>query len=347
MVAVDVGGYGLRAVQFTPGKNGPAISKIAFTPLPPSAVQGGTVVDSDAVAAALKEMWGRAKFTTKQVVFGVSNQDVIVRQMDLDYDEDGDFRRALRYQVADHIPVSVDETNLDFHTLQEYDTTDAEGQERRMKRILLVAAAKEMVDSFVSAFQKAGLQPVKADLDQFALIRSVNPVPSSSETAEVIVDIGSDNTIIVIHQGGQPQFTRTVSGQSGKFLTETLSRQFSWTSQEAENSKVQLGLTTAPGATPHPAQQVIDHVVSQISGVIRNSVEFYISSAPHVTSLSRVVLTGGGSTIAGFAERLASELKVPVEAGRPLSVVSGKKTTIPEGISEQQLSVAIGLAMGA
>lgn len=348
MVAVDVGGYGLRAVQFTKSKTGATITKSGFALLPPGAVEGGEVVDVDAVAVALKSMWSKSKFSSKQVVFGLSNKRLVVRQMDLDWDEDEDFRRALKYQVADHIPIAtMNEVNLDYHTLAEYEMTDADGNPRRMKRVLVVAAVKEMVEKFVTAIEKAGLQPVKADLNSFALIRASQPHPAVTDTAEATIDMGTDVTNVVVHQGGQPQFVRTLTGSAGRFLTETLSQQFSWTVEEAERSKVELGLATTPGTTPHPAQEVIDHVISAATAEVRNSVDFFLSNAPHVTSLSRVVLSGGAGNLKGLAERLSSELKVPVEYSTPAHATASKGLTVPDGITEQQLSVAVGLAMGA
>ena len=79
----------------------------------------GVVADPAALAKGLKELWALGKFTTKRVVFGLANDRILVRQLDLDWMEPADFRKALAYSVADQIPMSVDEANLDFHVLEE------------------------------------------------------------------------------------------------------------------------------------------------------------------------------------------------------------------------------------
>lgn len=349
MVAVDLGGSSLRAVQFTLGKNVPTLGKVAYAPLPPGAVVGGEVKDVEAVSAALKDMWAREKFSTKQVVFGLANTGVLVRQIDLDWDVEADFRKSLKYQVADYLTMDVEEAILDYHTLAEYEVADPAGEPLRKKQILIVAANKEMVGAFVEAFRKAGLRPTKADIVPFALIRAANPQPASAETAEVAVDMGLDVTSVIIHQGGQPRFVRMVSGQGGRALNSELCKAFGWSEEDAERSKIQLGLTApGAGAQPHPAQQIINHVVSAWINEIRNSVDFYLQNTPQVNQISRLVLTGGSANIKGLAQRLASELRVTVEYGTPVHAVpTGKKVTVPEGTTEQQLSVAVGLAMGA
>lgn len=354
MVAVDLGGSGIRAAQFKTSKNAPVVSKVGYVPLPEGAVEGGEVKDVEAVGNALKELWSKSKFSSKNVVFGIANGNVLVRIKNLDWDVDEDFRKSLKYQpgVAEDLPFDVDQANLDYHTLFEYMMPQADGSQKKMKSILLVAAEKPMVDTFVEAIRHAGLNPVRADLTPFALIRATaakGTEASSNETVEVIIDMGLDVTNVILHQNGQPRFARIVSGQAGRFLTRTLAEQFAWSLEDAERTKIELGLTggVASDGAQHPAQQIINHVVSAFILDIRNSIDFFLSSTPQVSSVSRVVLTGGGTNLKGLKERLASELRVPVEYSAPTQMVSsGKGATLPEGITESQMSVAYGLATG-
>ena len=349
MVAIDLGGSILRAAQFTVGKGTPTVGKVAYAPLPTGAVQGGEVKDVEAVTAALKELWAREKFSTKQVVFGLANSNVLVRQLDLDWMAEEDFAKSLKYQAADYISFPIEETNLDYHTLNEFPVQDTDGSQRRMKQVLLVAASKETVNQLVPASPGAGVPPATPELVPFALFRAARPGAATADTAEAVIDLGMDMTNVIIHQGGQPRFVRIVAGQAGRHLTKTLADQFGWSLEDAERTKVQLGLTAVagPDGQPHPAQHVINHVVSALISEIRTSVDFFLQSTPGISVINRVVLTGGGANIKGLAQRLASELRVPVEPGTPLqSVSTGKGAATPEGITESQLSVAVGLALG-
>ena len=55
----------------------------------------------------------------------------------------------------------VDQAILDFHPLEEFEN-EAGG---RMLRVLLVAAARDMVSGALEAVTKAGLRPVMVDLN--------------------------------------------------------------------------------------------------------------------------------------------------------------------------------------
>jgi len=370
VVGLDVGSSGLRAVQLSLGKRGPALRKFAVTELPRGAVRAGVVVDVKAVSQAVRSLWAEGKFSTKEVVFGIANDSVLVREMDLDWMEPDDFRKALDYQVADSIPMPVETANLDFHVLGEFDGQGEDGATRPLVRILLVAAARDMADGFVEAVRGAGLRPVKADLVPFALIRATCPGGSEPDAAEAIIDVGADILNVVVHQGGQPRFVRIVPGLGGNHITSALEEQFGWSYEEAERSKIELGLPVqaqdvhSGGADPvhnrvehrqatgtrltlaHPAQQIIDERVSALVGEVATTLDFFLSSSPEVTHLERVVLSGGGSQMQGLPQRLASELRVPVEELAPLAGVSTGREHAVDAEQERQMAVAVGLCMG-
>lgn len=358
-VAVDFGGSGLRAVQFTAGKKGPTIKKIAAAPLPDGVIVNGSVVEVEALTAVLKQVWKENKFSSKEVVFGMSNDRTVSRMADFEWLPDAEFAKSLKFQAsaAGHVEYGPDEALWTYHTLNEFSLPDpTQGPEgmKRIRQVLLVAGHKDMVQGYVDAMRGAGLYPAHGEFTPFALIRAAmaNPheIAPSPDTAEAVVDIGSDLTNIVIHHGGQPRFVRVISGHAGRSLTNILASQFqNWTPEDAERTKVELGLGANDASLQqHPAQDIINTLVSSQIAQIRESVEFFIASSPQISGLHRLMLTGGGSNLKGLAQRLASELRVPVVVGAPVHHMStDKKVSVPEGLSETQLSACLGLAMGA
>jgi type IV pilus assembly protein PilM len=325
VVCLDIGSSGLRAAQFsllsTPmsGKSC-RLDRYAAVPLPHGAVTGGVVADPAAVGKALRALWSAGRFSTKRVVFGLANDRVLVRQLDLDWMEPNDFRKALSYAVADQIPMSVDEANLDFHVLEDIPAGPEEESERQL-RILLVAAASEMVATFVSALTEAELTPVKAELAPFALIRAASPAPVADieeGTAEAIVDIGADTLSVVVHVGGQPRFVRTVGQLGGRVITGELQQKFGWSYDEAEAAKAQYGLPRQRSADDelvgleHPAQQAIEERVAGVVAEVRTTLNFFLSAGTGVRKLARISLTGGGSRLTGLHERIAEAMDTEV-----------------------------------
>jgi type IV pilus assembly protein PilM len=355
VVGLDIGASGVRAAEFRlAARRKPHLRKFATCPLPEGAVSRGVVVDGAAVTQALRSLWSRGRFSTKTVVLGIANEGVLVRQMDLDWMPPADFRKALRYQVAEALPVPVDEANLDYHLLEEIEVAgEGAGQTKRMNRILLVAAARDVVDGYVTAAQSAGLRVTRADLLPFALIRVASPRSSLNAPAEAIIDIGADTTSLVVHQGGRPCFVRMIPATGSNTITKTLQDTYDWTWEEAERSKIALGTGALSGAdpslpavAPHPAQQVIADQARKLVTEVGATLDFFLGSSGGSTELSRVLLCGAGARLGGLSELFAEELGLPVETLQPLRGIRASGRLAMDDDRCAQLSVSAGLCMG-
>ncbi len=139
-VGLDIGTTGVRAAQIAWSKGQMTLERFGQVALPPGAVRDGESSTARAVAAAIRELWTRVKFSTKKVIVGVANQKVIVRQLDLPWMPIAELRKSLAFQVADVLPMPVEHAILDLHPLEE-----VEDESGRRQRILLVAASRDMV----------------------------------------------------------------------------------------------------------------------------------------------------------------------------------------------------------
>ena len=344
-VGLDIGTSSVRAAEMNVSKRPAVLERFGQVALPPGTVRDGEVVDPDTVARAIKQLWSTAKFSTKKVVLGVSNQKVIVRQVDLPWLPADELRKSLAFQVQDFIPIPVDQAILDYHPLEEF-TNESGG---RMLRVLLVAASRDMVTSAMAAAQRAGLTPVMVDLTPFAMLRALAPVDGMGFTAEAeaLVDVGASVTNIVVHQGGVPRFVRILL-MGGNDVTDAVADRMGVSVDEAEALKWQTGMGHGGYEGASPAARVIDQYAGQFLEEVRGSLDYYLAQ-PQAARLSRVVVSGGGAQLGGLVARLGELLRVPVEAGRPLSNVTIGKL----GLSEEQLghveplaTVPVGLAMG-
>jgi type IV pilus assembly protein PilM len=344
-VGLDIGTSSVRAAEMNVGKRPAVLERFGQVALPPGTVRDGEVVDPDTVARAIKQLWATAKFSTKKVVLGVSNQKVIVRQVDLPWLPADELRKSLAFQVQDFIPIPVDQAILDFHPLEEF-TNESGG---RMLRVLLVAASRDMVMSAMAAAQRAGLTPVMVDLTPFAMLRALAPVDEMGFTAEAeaLVDVGASVTNIVVHQGGVPRFVRILL-MGGNDVTDAVAERMGVPVDQAEALKWQTGMGFGAVEGASPAARVIDQYAGAFLEEVRGSLDYYLAQ-PQAARLSRVVVSGGGAQLGGLVSRLGELLRVPVVPGRPLSNVRIGKL----GLSEEQLghveplaTVPVGLAMG-
>jgi type IV pilus assembly protein PilM len=345
VVGLDIGTSGVRAAQLRSSGSGVTLERFGQVALPAGAVRDGEVIDPEAVAVAIRHLWAQARFGTKQVVVGVANQKVVVRQVDLPWLPAKELRSSLAYQVQDFIPMPVEQAILDVHPLEEF--TNDKGA--RTVRVLLIAAARDMVGSMLDAVQRAGLQPSLVDLNSFAVLRSLVTPGSGlgSLQAEALVDVGASVTNIVVHQGGVPRFVRILL-MGGADITDAVAEQLGVPLDEAEAVKQQTGLPAVPAGRPDPAERAVEATGSAFVEEVRGSLDYYLAQ-PGAARIGRVVLSGGGSRLTGLADRLSAATRLPVEAARPMALLTPGKT----GLSAEQLAfveplvcVPVGLAMG-
>jgi type IV pilus assembly protein PilM len=345
-IGLDIGTSGVRAAELSFGKGQVTLEKFGQVALPEGAVRDGEVIDPDAVAAAIKQLWAHTKFSSKKVVIGVANQKVIVRQVDLPWMPVEDLKKSLAFQVQDFVPMPVDQAVLDFHPLEEL--TGENGS--RVLRGLLVAASREMVTASLEAVQKAGLSPVMVDLTSFAVVRSLADADHLGMGAKVeaLVDVGARVTNIVVHQGGVPRFVRILL-MGGQDVTDAVAERMGIPQEQAEALKQQLALGVAPDAMDlQAASRVVDAVGAQFVDEVRGSLDYYLASTGSAP-ITRLILTGGGARLGGLAQRLQVTTRVPVEVGTPMHTLRVGRTGLsPEQIAfvEPLAAVPVGLALG-
>ena len=345
-IGLDIGSSAVRAVQVSTSRGGATLDRIGQVMLPPGAVRDGEIIDTDAVAAAIRELWSRYKLKGKKVTLGLANQQVVVRQVDVPYMSDPELRESLAFQAQDYIPIAVDQAILDFHTLEVYEQDSGE----RFSRILLVAAQREMVGRILDTVEKAKLEPIGLDLDAFAVLRTLAPSPAIDDAdGELLIDIGHAVTNIVVHRSGTPHFVRILLMGGGQ-VTDGLVNGLGMEYAQAEAAKAELGLHAVDG---DPASQDVAAIIAERANrfveEIRGSVDYYLAQGEAI-DIRRMVVTGGGAELPMLRERLAETLRLHVDRGRPLQELRiGKLELDQDQLIEAEpfLTVAVGLAMGA
>lgn len=342
-IGLDIGSTAVRAAEVRLGGDVPTLIRAAQVPLPVGAVESGEIRDPAAVGEALKELWRRGGFRSRQVAMGVGNQRVVVREVALPWLPEKELRESLGFQVQEFIPIPVEEAVLDFDTLGEF-----EHEGRRMLKLLLVAAHQAMVNTVVEAAEAGKLTPTGLDLVPFALVRAVGTMDDAFaeqvEGEEALVDIGAHVTNICVHDRGITRFVRILPS-GGRDVTAAIARGLNLSDDDAERLKRGEELEEG-GPRPEDVRAITATRAAAFVDEIRSSLQFYTSQAPG-TRIGRIIVTGGGSKLGGMIDTFQERLPAPVEAGRVFSRVRSELNLSDEALAEAEpvLTVALGLAM--
>ena len=345
VVGLDLGSYGVRAVELSVGGGQPTLERFAQMTLPPGAVRNGEVVDAGAVSATIRRLWSEGGFRSKRVVLGVANQRVIVRLAEMPTMSEEDLAASLQYEAQELIPIPVDDAILDFQILDDLVSHDGDPK----MRVLLAAAQRDMVRNHLAAAEGAGLRPESVDVVPFAMVRALTATANPFDFdggAEAIVCIGGGVTNVVVHEQGVPRFVRVLL-VGGDDVTEAIARELEVPVDQAEALKRQADITSFDPGVARAGQVVRDRIAPLVEEV-RGSLDYYLAQSQS-SSIDRILVTGGGSRMPGLMERLQAQLGATVEPARPLTglqIGKGVGLTAHElGEIESLLTVPIGLAL--
>jgi len=305
------------------------LSASAVQPLRPGVFHEGEVIDPDGLTAALKELYSRQKLP-KQVRLGIGNQRVIVRTLRLPAIEDPkEMEGAIRFQAQEQIPMPLDQAVLQHQVVG---GVAAEEGSAPQVDVVVVAARRDMVASFLEPLRRAGLEPSGIDLSAFGMIRALAPLtvqppaPGSAGAPEESVlycNVG-DVMNLAVARGRSCLFTR-VSGTGMEAIVARLSTEASLHPEHAEQWLLHVGLDTplpeveGDPTTTAAARRALEDGAAGLVDELRLSIDYY-RALESALPVSRIVLCGTGSAIRGLAAAMEEQVGLPISTPRPAAL---------------------------
>ena len=342
-IGMEITATSVRLVEVESGGSRPKVHAYGEATLPKGAVTDGVMTDRAAVrrtiASSVKsaQLERRSFGAPTEVWLAIAGLRAISREIVMPRVSDADLDAAVRLQALDIIPFPEDETLLSARTLGT--TTSQDGTE--LVRVHLAASHRALVEPLVEVIGEAGLVVKGVDLASSALVRSL---ASSEPGVEAIVSIGAELTTIVIHEQGAPHFVRTIAG-GGNAVTRAISSALDIPAPDAEQIKIRLGWSpTDAGRLPAEAVAAARDGSAPLLSEIRSSID-YFATLPGLPEVTRVVVTGGGSRLAGLVERLEYQVRVPVTTGSWLEHVDMGRVKLDRMHVDTVGAVAAGAAV--
>jgi type IV pilus assembly protein PilM len=311
-----------------------------MTPTPPGAVSKGVAADPAALAPVIRTLLEDSGIRSKRVVTALGGQSAIIRLLTMPDMPDEELERATTFEVERYLPAGVREVKHNYRVLGR---RPKDGQ----LEILLVVAAKELVDRHMAPLAVLGLTSAVMEVTPFSMVRAVAPRDGNGDTATVYVDIGAESSDILVTVGERLRLARNIP-IGGNALTKAIAEALDLDVDAARTLKEQRAqavLEGEPADDLRHLHQAILPVISTIATELRRSLDFYqvrLGDQP----ISRVVLTGGTAKLKHLAPFLSGELGVPVELGNPFGACEAAEVP-PEVAADvaPMMAVAVGLAL--
>lgn len=338
----------VRAVEIRrPASKNPTLVRYGEVALPPGAAGDSEVIDSDAVALALRQLWSEAKLSTKRVVLGLGNRRILVRDHSVPVLPLDQIRKALPFQVQDMLPVPVDEAILDFYPLaQDGDTA----------RGLLVVAVSDMVGGLIETVRKAKLTVDRVDLAPFGLVRAAARHLDRDKTV-LVAHVGAHTSYLVVMRGGAPLLVRIVPGgvpvqqaESGRHRAE-IEQLLTVGARPASGASdvATAGPDPAPGGAVLTSSPVAteSRLIEEFAMRVRSTADFYLGRNPG-TRLDALYVCGEGACNEQVLPALERAVGLPSKELTVGDVVNAAKSgDVAAGALSMVTPVGLALRGGA
>jgi type IV pilus assembly protein PilM len=342
VVGLDIGSSSVKAVELS--RRGRSkefeLTHLGVAPMPAEAIVQGAFLNSSAIVEAIREAVEKAKIRTKSVAAAVCGHSVIVKKVSLPAMTRDELDEQIRWEAEQYIPFDVNEVNLDFQIL------NGGGGEGQME-VLLVAAKKDLVDDYVQVIREAGLQPAAIDVAAFAVENAFEAnYEIRPDEVVALVNIGAQVVNINIISNGAPAFTRDIT-TAGNQYTEEIQKALSISFDEAERLK--LGgrrSESSQEVVPQEVEQAMRSVTETVIGEISRSLDFFSATSAD-SRIERIVLCGGGASVAGLQAAFQQRSGAKVEIMDPLARMIPNSRFEANYLDEvsPSLGVGVGLAL--
>ena len=344
-IGIELSTERINVVELRKKGNQLKLVTLAVTPVPEGIVQDGQIVDTPAMAELIQSTVTDNNIKAKTVGTSIPGREAVTRIIPVPAElNDDELKEYMNAESGLYLPFPREEGDVDYQKLGRF--VDEDGIEK--VQVLLVAARKEVTDTYVETFAQAGLKVTVLEVSSFSLIRTLKHQLEqfSSTEAAIIADIQFDSTELAIVVNGIPQFNRTIP--IGLFQVQSAlnsAMNLPPTRDVSELQAMTLPVTDTMGALndPNPGTNAIIKVFAELADELRRSVDFYINQSDGL-EMAQLLLTGPGAAIGQLDEFFMQRLAMPATQVDPIeSLALAFEREIPP---EQRASLGVALGLG-
>lgn len=335
VVGLDIGSNAIKVLELKNTKKGHQLKNVGEAVLPHQSIVNKVISKPEAVADTLSVLMDDLRIKTKNVAISISGHSVIIKKVSMPNMSHNELKESIPWELEQYIPQSIQDVSYDYQVIPG-ETPDGNID------VLIVAAKKDVTNSYISIVNEVGLNPVIVDVDVFALENMYEINYAESQGVLALVNIGASVTNINILKDGVSIFTRDITVGGDQF-TDWIIKEFDCSFEEAESMK----LTLMSGEQNPQVERISQDFIDLISGEIKRTLDFF-SSTLWKGKIETIMLGGGSSKVPGLIDVLTDMTESDVEMMNPFRTISYDTGDFDPDYLEDlapKMNVVMGLAL--
>ena len=338
LVGLDIGASAIKAAEIQMSRNRKTLKKFGMIPVTPGAIVDGRIMDMPDVANSIRSLFRSLKIREKKVAISTGGQTVVIKTINAARVPEKILQKTIVAEAEQYIPYDIEDVNIDYQILGESEFSSEQ------MNVLLVAVKKDLVAEYMALTAMAGLSASIIDVDTFALQNIYETLPGlDPEDLTLLLDVGASKTSLNIVKNNISLMMQ--DNGSGTFqIIEEIAARFETDFPTAEK----MLLNPLPDTPDHDTVSAILQEAADIwCSEISDAVYTFLADSQDAR-VTNIVVSGGGSFIRPFMDRLETEMGAGVSVIEPFAGLTlDEKTFSPAYISKvgPLAPIALGLAL--
>ncbi|HSX34901.1 MAG TPA: type IV pilus assembly protein PilM [Candidatus Saccharimonadales bacterium] len=330
---LDIGTTAIRVVQLRGSGPVKSLVRYAYVPVDSKIVLSDSKTDQQHLAQVIKELIDQAHLSTHNVAVGVPSQRVFTAVVDFDRLPANELAKAIRYQADSLIPTPLEKSKIDWAVIGD------SPKDKTKVEVLLSSVENDFVEQRLDLLESIGLDVVAFEPDNLALTRAL--ISGDVPQPQMVLDIGSKSTDLVVTMNGAPRLTRSIP-TGAEAIVRAAAQNLNIDDKQARQFVFKFGLSRdkLEGRIYDAIISTVDLLTTEIDKSIKFFQSRYVESP-----VTRIVVTGGASALPEFPLYLANKFALEVEIGNAWRNVSFAPERQNELLAvSNHFGVAAGLA---
>jgi type IV pilus assembly protein PilM len=329
----DLGTRTAKMIQLKPGGRSMEVQGYGYAMFPEDAIVEGIVVDPQEIVKALSPLLKKmtvGQISATRVATSLPVAKVFTRVLELPPMNPADLGQAVRLEAEQYIPVPLPDLYIDYEIIET-------GSERN--EVLMVAAPRAIVDSYIKLFDLMNLQVSLVESSMAAATRAI--VSATQITKPTLVaDIGSTSIDLSVHDKVL-RLTDTIA-MGGDGLTMQLVKDLGIGKEQANEIKYKFGV--GPSGLQPKVMASLGAPLNKMCAEMKRVIKFYQDRGTGKRKIEAIIVGGGSASMPGFLEYMAAQVNVPVEVANPWAGLETKHLETVSDFDAPMYTTAIGLA---
>ena len=348
-VGIDIGSSSIKIVEIKK-KKGKAVletyGSIALGPYAETDIGRVTNLPVEKIIEALKEVLKQSNVATTAAALSIPVQSSLIFTVELPAQiKESEMSSIVPTEARKYIPVPITEVSLDYFLLPEKELSFEQANNPDLaisradkKEVLVVAIQNDAISRYRSIVSQSKLEAGFFEIEIFSSIRSNFEHELS---LILLIDFGASRTKLSIVEFGMVKNFHIIP-RGGADISDSIAKSLSIPFSKAEEMKKQYGLFENPEekSLADIIKTHTDYIFSETNNVLLGYEKKYGQT------ISKVILTGGGSVLKGLKEIAEDNFRAEVEIGHPFAKVGAP--AFLEKVFEKvgpEFAIALGLAL--